>query len=311
MSVQEAITNFSSMLQPDIRLEVIVADLLTESLNLNDLVIQNNGLFKRNYHHDIETAGAIDYGPGKKKKMRFVVNREGIYDLLPEDLFHQVADTGNIPEKHEAIREIKEQQNVEKQTRLFFQPLEQEFYSQRIKLELEERKFLFESNNVLPGEIFTDLWSLPEFLDDQQKSQLGLLMPVIYKLAGRIDILPFIFECIIGDVVEIKETLPERVCISEPPVLGFMKLSIDSVLDGMMNGLQSAFTVVIHLSDVHQLPGYMRDGKKLAVHQFLCNLFMPLDAELFFEIDFSGESAGFLIDSEKDFSGTLNYTTTI
>ena len=295
----------------DIRLEVILTDLITENLNMDDVLIESEGLFKRNYHYDIESTSEIEYGAGKKKKLRFVVNREGIYDQLPEDLFHQVSETKNIADKYEAIQEFKEQHDLEKNSRLFFQPIEQEFYCQRIKLEIEERKFLFETNHVLPGEIFNDLWDLPEFLDDLQKSKLGLLMPVINKLIGKKDLLPFIFESITGDPVEIRETLPEKYGRNESPVLDNMQLSLNSILGGIVTSLQSAFTIVIFISEPGNLLDYMPGGRRMTIHEFLCNLLMPLDSEIVFETEFKNMSTTFFIENDKAFQGRLNYTTII
>ena len=304
-------SGFLQALQSDIRFEVVLADLLTEDLSMDDVVIESESLFKRNYHFDIESSGEVGYDSSRKKKLRFVVNREGIYDQLPEDLFHQVSETNNFSDKHEAIQEIKEHRDLEKHSRRFFQPIEHEFYNQRVKLEMEERKFLFETNHVLPGDIFNYLWDLPEFLDDLQKSKLGLLMPVINKLAGRKDLLPFIFESITGDPVEIRETVPRKHGINETPVLGNMQLSVDSILGGCLWDLQSAFTIIIFVSDVSNLLDYMPAGNKIILHEFLCDLFMPLDSEIIFETEFTKDSTTFLIEDDSVFQGRLNYTTII
>jgi hypothetical protein len=304
-------SGFLQALHSDIRFEVILADLLDDSLNLDEVVIESESLFKRNYHHDIENASEIEYGAGRKKKLRFVVNREGIYDQLPEDLFHQVTQTNNVTDKYEAIQEIKEHRDLEKQSRLFFQPLEQEFYAQRIRLEIEERKFLFETNDILPGEIFDQLWDLPEFLNDLQKSKLGLLMPVIHKLTGQKELLSFVFESITGDPVQIRETVPRKYRIDENPNLGSMQLSIDSILAGYVCSLQPAVTMVIHISDMENLLDYMPAGKKMILHEYLCNLFMPLDSEIIFDTSFAEKAKTFLIENDSVFQGRLNYTTII
>ncbi len=302
---------FLQSLHSDIRFEVILTDLLSENLDMDDVVIESKSLFKRSYHHDIESAGEIDYGAGKKKRLCFTVNRDGIYDQLPEDLFHHVAETNNASDKYEVIREIQEHQTIEKQSRLFFQPLEHEFYSQRVRLEIEERKFLFETNDTLPGEIFNRLWHLPEFLDDLQKSQLGLLMPVIHKLTGKKDLLSFVFESITGDPVEIREAGPCKYEISENPVLGQMKLGADTILGGCLGSLQAGYSITIFVSDMANLPDYMPSGKKITLHEYLCSLFMPLDAEFFFETRMTKNYTVFFIENDSVFQGRLNYTTII
>jgi hypothetical protein len=295
----------------DIRIEVILTDLITEGLSMDDVVLVSNSLFKRNYHHDIESVSEIEYGTAKKKKLCFVVNREGIYDRLPEDLFHEASETQNDTDKEGMIQEIKVQNEVEKQSRLFFLPLENEFHRQRVKLELEERKFLFETNSALPSEIFDQLWELPEFMDDLQKSKVGVLIPVLNKIAGNIELAGFIIESITGDRVSITKNPPGSFYLTDAPELGEMRLGFDSILGGQVPGLQSGFKVSIFLNELEELTGYMPGGKKIAIHEFLCNLLMPLDTDIVFEPDFSEASAFFIAENDKPYLGRLNYTTVI
>jgi type VI secretion system protein ImpH len=298
-------------MKSDIRLEVILTDLITEDLSIEDVLIESDSLFKRNYHYDIETTSETVIGPGKKKKIRFVVNREGIYDQLPEDLFHQVSETKNATDKEETLEEIKIQRELEKQSRLFFQPFEQEFYRQRIKLEVEERKFLFETNHILPGEIFNSLWNLPDFLDDLQKSKLGLLMPVLSKMTGKKELLSFIINSITGDLVEIRETPPGKWKINDHPVLGEMQLSVNSLLGGELSGLEPGYKIVIFLSDAERIMDYMPGGKKILIYEFLCDLLLPLDSEIIIETDLTNTSTSFMIKKDENCLGRLNYTTII
>jgi hypothetical protein len=311
MTKPEQYNGLLQNMQADIRLEVILADMIAESLHLDDVVIVSNSLFRRNYHYDIENIGEIDYGVTKKKKLCFVVNREGIYDLLPEDLFHQVADTQKDTDKEITIQEIKVQNELEKQSRLFFLPFEQEFYRQRIKLEAEERKFLFETNNVLPCEIFDYLWELPELLDDLQKSKLGLLIPVLNKVAGNLELARLIIEIITGDNIKIMETAPGKFIVNDEPQLGEMQLGVNSIFSGQLSALQSGFTVYIFLSAIERLADYMPGGKSIIVYEFLCNLLMPLDSDIVFELDLSNTTAEFIAENETAYSGRLNYSTII
>lgn len=295
----------------DIRLEVILADLIAEKGSMEDLLLVNNSLFKRNYHCDIEHTSEVEFEITRKNKLCFTVNREGLYDQLPEDLFHQAGAIKSNAGKEEAIQEIKTQQEIEKQSRLFFLPFEQEFYRQRVKLEVEERNFLFETNNVLQGGIFDYLWDLPAFLDDLQKSKLGILIPILNKIAGKTDLTAYIIESITGDEVSIRKAPPAKLMIPDQPQLGDMQLGLTSILGGEISGLQSGFRLVIFVSAAGSFSDYMPGGKKLAVHEFLCNLLMPLDTDLFFESDYSKVSSSFIAENDNPCLGRLNYTTII
>ncbi|MFI5193412.1 MAG: hypothetical protein ACHQD7_05125 [Chitinophagales bacterium] len=295
----------------DIRLEVILADLIAENGSMEDLLLVNNSLFKRNYHYDIENTSEVEFGITRKNKLCFTINREGLYDQLPEDLFHQAGTIKSNAGKEEAIQEIRAQQEIEKQSRLFFLPFEHEFYRQRVKLEVEERNFLFETNTVLPGGIFDYLWDLPAFLDDLQKSKLGILIPVLNKIAGKTDLIAYIMESITGDEVSIQKAPPAKFTIPDQPQLGDMQLGLTSILGGEVSGWQSGFSLVIFVSAAGSFSDYMPGGKKLAVHEFLCNLLMPLDTDLFFESDYSKVSNSFIAENDNSCLGRLNYTTVI
>jgi hypothetical protein len=280
----------------DIRLEVVLAELLGEMLSLDDIVVMSNSLFKRNYHRDIEKTGEIQWSNSKKKKQFFLVNRDGIYDRIPEDLFHQPPDINGGQQDNEAIiQAMKVQEEIEKSSRLFFLPIEQEFYRQRIKLEFEERSFLGgESDNL-----FDELWNLPEC------RQLYPLMPVLNKITGDRELTGFLMQHITGQRIEIIESGPCKYQIAEEPLLNQARLSIDTILGGELSSLQSSLTIKIYLSDMSQLTAYMPGGDKMKLMELLSSLFIPYEKDIIYELGFA-EPVSFVTDQSR-----LNYTTTI
>lgn len=311
MTKIEKFNDLLHQMQSDIRLEVVLTDLVIDSLSLEDVLIVSNSLFKRSYHHDIEKTVEVEYGHARKRKLSILVNREGMYDRLPEDLFHQPTDSQNYFDKERIIQEIKVQNELEKASRLFFLPFENEFYRQRVKLESEERKFLFETNSHLSGELFNDLWDLPDFLDDSQKSKLGVLMPVLNKIVGDLEMTTFIMERITGDALEIREGPPGTSILMDEPRLGRMVLGVDGILAGQLRDLRSSFTLRIFLSRPEDLADFMPGGKKIAIHEFLCNLLIPFETDFVFELDFTRTSVSFVAENETYYLGRLNYTTVI
>src|ERR1700712_1031115 len=93
-------------LREDIRMEVVLSELTEHGLRLDDVIIESHSLFKRNYQHDIEAIGNVNHGRSRKTKLSVAVNRQGIYDQLPEDLFHQLSDATALG-KEEIILELK------------------------------------------------------------------------------------------------------------------------------------------------------------------------------------------------------------
>jgi hypothetical protein len=306
----EKYSDFLKSVRSDIRMEVILSELMDDEFNAEDLLIQSNSLFKRNYHFDIERTGEIVSDITKKKKLSVWVNREGIYDHLPEDLFYLNAETMNS-DKDLVIQEMKEQQELEKQIRIFFQPFEQEYYQQRIQLELEERKFLFETNGILPGDILTDLWEFPAFLTVEQKSRLGLLMPVIHQFTGKNELLEFLVKMITGDTVVIRKDKPLKSIVDSDLRLGDMYLGMNSTCGGMLYSVQFASAIVIYPGEMDDLMDFMPGGKKILVLQFLVELLMPMEQDFVFEISVPEKSSLFMLEENHSHLGKLAYTTII
>ncbi|MBS1948756.1 MAG: hypothetical protein JST47_13415 [Bacteroidetes bacterium] len=311
MPVLEKLNELLNRMQLDIRLEIILAELVSDSLSMDDISVINNSLFKRCYHRDIEKTEQVEYGHSKKKKLRFVVNRDGVYDKLPEDLFHQPTDTQKTFNKEKIIKEIKFQDELEQSARQFFNPFEQEFYRLRVKLETEEKKFLFDTNGDLHTELIDSLWDFPDFFDSLQKSKLCLLMPVVNKIAGDMELISFVVSAISGDEVEICRSLPRKHILKDGPVLGNTALGKDSILDGELFSTMESFNIKIFLQKLDNLTDYMPEGQKMKLLEFLCNLFMPIENDTRFELDFSKTALSFVVENEMPYFGRLNYTTVI
>jgi len=292
-------------MRADIRLEVLLAEILSEDAVLDDIVVMSNSLFTRNFHRDIEKTGEIQFEQSRKRKLYFLVNREGIYDRLPEDLFHQPIDADGRTDKDAVIRDMKTQEEIEKSSRLFFLPIEQEFYRQRLRIESEEKSFLSDASSSL-----NELWNLPLILDDAQRSKLCTFMPVLNKITGNLELTGFLLEHIYGSPVEITESEPCTQKIQRAPLLQECRLGIDTVLGGEVSSLQSSVTVKIFIPDLKNLAAYMPGGEKLRQMELLCSLFIPWEKDIVYETALA-DAVPFITEEETSYFGILNYTTTI
>ena len=292
-------------MQADIRLEVLLAEMLADDAALDDIVVMSNSLFKRNFHRDIEKTGEIQFGQSNKRKLYFLVNREGIYDRLPEDLFHQPIDADGRSDKDAVISDMKTQEEIEKSSRLFFLPIEQEFYRQRLRIESEEKSFLADASSSL-----NELWNLPAALDDAQRSKLCTFMPVLNKVTGNLALTAFLLEHIYGSPIEITESDARTQKLREAPLLQESRLGIDTVLGGKVASLQSSITVKVFIPDLINLSDYMPGGEKLRQIELLCSLFIPWERDIVYEPALA-DTVPFIAEEEPSYFGILNYTTTI
>lgn len=292
-------------MKADIRLEVLLAEIIAGDAALDDIVVMSNSLFKRNFHRDIEKTGEIQFEHSRKKKLYFLVNREGIYDRLPEDLFHQPIDADGRSDKEAVIRDIKTQEEIEKLSRLFFLPIEQEFYRQRLRIETDEKSFLYDASSSL-----NELWNLPAELDEMQRSKLCTFMPVLNKITGNLELTRFLMEHIYGSPIEITEFAPGKQDLEQAPLLNDCRLGIDAVLGGEVSSQQSSIMIKIFIPDLKNLADYMPGGFKLRQIELLCSLFIPWEKDIIYEPALA-DAVPFIAEESTSYLGILNYTTTI
>lgn len=226
-------------------------------------------------------------------------------------MFHQPTDAQKLNSSEAVIQEIKWQNELEKSARTFFLPIEQEFYRLLVKLEFEEEKFLFETSGDLSGDLFEYIWKLPDFLDSLQKTKLGILIPALHRIVGKPELVKEIIESITQDKVEIFDSPPAFSVVDEKPELGNMRLGDNAVLGGQISSYQVGKTLKIFMPENTEIRDCWPGGKKMIIHEFLCNLLMPFETDITFDFEFSNINAGFVLEDDRINAGRLNYTTVI
>ncbi len=186
----------------DIKAEALVGDLLDNGLKPDDLLAINKGLFKRKYARDIESFSKIKFENGQKAAVVYL-NRDGVYDSLPEGLFHDKNES-SLNEQSNISEESKKLKEQEKEVRNFFLPFENEIFLQRVKAELEERKILSNFSENLFDDIFPEFWNLDRKLSRKYVSRMVLLLHLIYQIAGNLTLTAKALESILEERVNVK-----------------------------------------------------------------------------------------------------------
>jgi type VI secretion system protein ImpH len=297
------------MLRADIKLEVIMAELMEAGLPLEDIMVMSNSVFRRNFSKEIEKIEELEVGSAHKKKLAFYVNREGLYDRLPQDLFHQPDQS--VKGGKAVLDEMAQQKVREKSARQFFVPFEQELYRLMVKLEWEERQFIFETNGEVSGDLLGRLWDIPDQLDSLQRSKLGVIMPVLHRFGGDNERLAFVMESISGTKVSIRSAPPLSYEMTEFPELGKVFLGVDSLLGGTVYETQSSITVGLIAENPEDLDTLMPGGKMMGIVEYLTGSLVPFEQDVTFEPDLSALSLEFALDPDISYVGRLNYTTVL
>ncbi|AKD55112.1 hypothetical protein [Spirosoma radiotolerans] len=307
----EAYAERLNHLPVDLRAEVVLADMLEEGISPDDLIINPVGLFKRAFARDIDQVHWVESQQTTQRWLQIDLNRSGLYDLLPEGVFHQPTSPDASASTEATLREMTIQQEREKAARRFFLPIEQEFFRQRIRIEQEQRAFLLGTDTLLPDDVLGWFWALPDFLTPTQRRRLLYLLPVIHQMAGDLVAMETCFGQLIEERVSVQLDAPGKAFVHHDlSTLGQWQLGADSVFDGWLYDGEPLLRITVSIDRPERLTHYLPDGNGQRLIDWLAGYLVPLDVGISVELDTSALTDTFLF-TEEDAFGRLDFATTL
>jgi type VI secretion system protein ImpH len=267
---------------PGLKMEFVLGEFMESGLDPDEVVINALGLFRRRYGKDLAAGEIREYRTNRRQYLNIEVNRNGIYDLLPRGLFHQPQNRTSNISAPQAIEEYKLQMQIEKDSRLFFLPFEQELFRLLLLLESEERKSIFDIQNVFRSQVFIDFWKIPDYFNERQTCNLLFIIPLASFIVGNYPLTKLCLESILNDRVEISKSLPmvHTVPADGLGILNNTCLGVNFVIGDICNEVASGIDLYIHPSDMEDIILYLDGGEKLKMLQFLCEYFFPFDCDV-------------------------------
>ncbi|WP_020604779.1 type VI secretion system baseplate subunit TssG [Spirosoma spitsbergense] len=322
----------------DIRLEIILAELYGRGLDpREDVLIHPAGLFSRSYRRDV---GRVNVGPSdsleksddeitepqnislppedQRDFLNIEVHRDGLYDYLPEGLFHQPTTPGR--DQQEVFADFDEQARRVRAARRFFQPFEQEFYFQRLFMELEARKYQLTEENLRTyggGESLREFWGIPaDLLNTRQLVNLLHMLPIAHRISNDDQLIISSLELIL-DVPIVMRTIspltfeitlaagdspaPNELCRTE---LGNFSLG------GIYQDTMPAIELRIGPLNSSQLIDFLAGGRSRKILDLLIGYFLPTESDVI-EYLLTTEDDQFLILSDDQPTSVLGWASYI
>lgn len=299
-------------LKLDLYVEVVIAALVEQGkIDPEELYIRPNGTFSRSYQSDVDKVEVMEDNKTEEFAVFFDINREGLYDMLPEGLFHRNLKKNKPIDTQESVQELKMHQEEEKSARKFFLPLEQMFYQQRIAIEIEEQKSFVGLSESVVEELVTHFWKVPLRLNHYQSLCLVYMLPMLHRIVGDFTLTERCLEILFQSPVKLHLTNPldEKVCLDENRV-GIFALGDTFLLgDKLVHELPSLLVQLGPMNGEHFLE-FLPGGNLFGYMEMLLAYFIPAELDWDIKIITKPEQESFRLGdfSEK---GLLNYTTVL
>ena len=266
--------------------EAFVAALLANGFSYEKLVLERTGSFAKSYHKDIEDVKATT-DDQDNQVIQIKVNRDSIYDRLPEGLFHQPRSAGSAAAAvGQMVTEYRRFREEEKAARKFFQPIEHELFRYAAMVEQEERELLW---GLLSGDVnntFAQFWQLDAGLPAAPLSILVRMMPWVHLIKGNKALCAKALEMMLGTPVSVRQqVIEEHPKDDDSFTLGVSSLSVDSVA-----GMSLHEPAVSWVFDIKELEGteisaFMSDAPYGRFLQQFIDIFIPIEIDAVFEYE--------------------------
>lgn len=264
----------------NIRAEVAIEHLLEMShLEIEDITFLNKGIFKRAYRRDV-----LAYKVNQENDtIEISLARNGIYDNLPQGLFHK-----NLKHKTDkSFNELRAQgKQEEKQARAFFAPIENEFFLQKLLICKNESKINKELANS-DSSFLLDLWGVKDKVDAKYVFSLTKLLPLAYKISKSRVLIAKALEEILQEKVTVEEKYKTLKVNANNKINTNNELSLgaNSILDcTQTNYRMPYYNIKLILNNKTAHENYLKNGISHQLIEVFCEFFIPFEMDWQLEV---------------------------
>jgi hypothetical protein len=265
------------------------ADLIERDIIAADRIeIIPMGPDKRAFAKDIENSNIYYSEKRRHDRIRINTNREGLYDMLPEGLFHRPPTGSAGMDEESMIKDIRDRREEEKQARLFFTPFDAEINHVRIMTELYENKLDKKTTYADLSQIFEFGWDEFNLLNKEQSIIWMHLLPEIQQKRNDIDfvskVLTALFNLPIALVNATATVAPIKIADELQMQLGSSALGIDTIIGDTFMPENESFNINIGPTSPQELVNFIPGQKNRAILDMAISYLMPVDAEVNVEL---------------------------
>ena len=272
-----------SRLDKDFKAEVIAAELIENGTAADRLLIMMLGAMKRTFSKDVEAIEEDISDYDHKEYTVIKTGKEGIYDMLPEGLFHLPTAHKTAKSEKEIIKLIKQRRAEERDARQFFLPFEATINFVRVQMALHENRLDKRSHYDDLVSIFRDQWEIFQWLDAAQSNIFLHLVPIMHELRDDLPKIEKVMEVIflLPAKISLRTQLPVNPASPFFSKLGDSNLGVDLTTgNGVYDeGVEEIFLQIGPMQN-DQLQSFLPGGINNKILQLLSDYFLPVHMDV-------------------------------
>lgn len=297
----ESVDKQANTIDSDYKSELVAANLVEQGYDLDRIVITREGAARRGFAKDIENI-QIQFSQYDLLDYLYInANKEGIYDILPEGLFHQSTHTKKNKDKEDVLDDIKLHRQKEFFARMFFRPLEIEVDRMLVEANLFETRYDKKISNPDFVNVFIQYWPILKLLKRKQAIFFMHAVSVLHTIRNRYHEIEISISSILDvpvTITEVKMPAKEANRYFESKI-GDTYLGTDWVLGKCFDDGKYDLHITIGPISAKEMEFFLETATGNTLLDYLCKLFLPTDVFIEKEFKILPNDADFLLSSDE------------
>lgn len=290
----ELITTYQNL-----KAEIYVTEILENSdLDLTDIDVFNQSTFSRSYRRDVINF-KVDSFSSNKDKLQLNIARNSLYDTLPEGIFHDSIKAKNNALSYSEMHQKQKKQ--EQDARSFFAPLENEFFTQKVFIEKNERDLINQFTN-LKTDFLLKFWKLDKNIPARYSIKLLQLLPYAHKVSGEIELTALSLEKIIDETVSIQKkyrTIAENLIPESED--SEKQLGVNLTLELKETAISYPYwEITIGPVEKENIDKYLTTSDTYKFIAIFCDYFIPMEIDTEINIEYANKGNTFALNESND-----------
>lgn len=287
----------------DYKSVAFAADLVERGIvEINNIEIIPIGADKRAFAKDINRASEYFSEQRFHNRLRIEANRESLYDMLPEGLFHRPPKGSSSLDEEGMMIDVRERREEEKQARLFFSPFDLELNHLRLICELYENRLDQKTTYEELNHIFEFGWEEFNLLNKEQTIIWMHLLPEIQQKRNDLNFISKVLTALFNINIHLTDTSskiqPTLISEHDQVVLGRGALGIDTIIGDQFLPENGQVSVEIGPASSEDIVSFMPGKKNRRIIDMALDYLIPVDTDV--SIDFLTEQNRKEIAFEED-----------
>jgi hypothetical protein len=284
----------------DYKAEVVAASLIERGFDPERIAIIRDGIFRRSISTEVEKVYLKYSSYDLVDFLHINANKEGLYDMLPQGIFHQPINRYATKDKDDIVDEIKIHRMEEFHARKFFHLFE--LISDRTLTDayLFETRYDRKTTNSEFTDLFTQYWPILKLLTLKQSVFFMHIIPLLHRIRLHYKNMQRALAHVLDVPVKItKIKLPAKVADEHfESSLGDSEVGVDFVLGKQFDDANYDLKITIGPISAETMKSFIRTAKSYEILEKLCEIFLPAHAFIVKDFIIDPKDAEFILSND-------------